>query len=156
MKSRQRVVMIVSIALALTGYGARAASAAMRVDPCTLLTPVQIDSVIAGSFAAGQAIGTTGCSWSATQQVGAKKPFVTVSLWPGSGWAKMQLPLPGVTKSSVSGIGDGAMLASVGGFTSLSVLKGSTVFIVKIYGIPGDDKQASMERTLAGDVLKKM
>jgi hypothetical protein len=156
MKSKERMVMIVSMALALTGFAGRAASAAMRVDPCTLLTPAQIDAVIAGSFAAGQAIGTTGCSWTATKQVGEKKPFVTVSLWPGSGWAKMQAPLPGVAKSSVSGIGEGAMLASVGGFTSLSVLKGSTVFIVKVYGIPGDEKQAAMEKTLAGDVLKKM
>lgn len=156
MKSKQRMVMIVSMALAVTGYAGRVASAAARVDQCTLLTPAQIDSVIAGNFAAGQAIGTTGCSWSATQQVGMKKPIVTVSLWPGNDWTKLQAPLPGVTKSSVSGLGDGAMSATIGGLTSLYVLKGSTIFLVKIYGIPGEDKQESIEKTLAGDVLKRM
>lgn len=128
----------------------------MRVDPCSLLTPAQIATAAGAHFAAGTPIGTTGCSWSATEAVGSKKPIVTVSLWPGSDWTKLQTPLPGVTKSSVSGLGDGAMSATIGGFTSLYVLKGTTIYLVKIYGIPGEDKQVSIEKALGTDLLAKV
>jgi hypothetical protein len=153
MMSKHRVAMAAVIAVVLTGTAARDASARMRVDPCSLLTPAQIAAAIGATFGAGQAIGTTGCSWSASQEVGSKKPIVTVSLWPGSDWTKLQAPLPGVTKTSVSGVGDGAMFATMGQFTSFYVLKGSTIYLVKIYGIPAQDKQESMEQTLASDLL---
>jgi hypothetical protein len=81
---------------------------------------------------------------------------VTLSFWDPHGFAAMKAPLPNVTKSSVSGIGDDAVYANVGGFTSLSVKKGGAVFLVKVYGVPDEGKQKQIEKTLAGDVIAKL
>ena len=64
----------------------------------------------------------------------------------------MKTPLPGVAKTTVSGIGDDATL---GRQASPSVKKGKVVFIVRLYGVPGQAKQVAMEKSLAVDVLAK-
>lgn len=86
---------------------------------------------------------------------------VTLSLWDGSasGWAKIQMPLPGVTKTAVSGLGDDALFSTLGPaakqFVTLSVKKGSTAYLFKVYG-PTVTEQMTMEKTLAGNVLAKL
>jgi hypothetical protein len=131
----------------------RAAAAQAPKDPCTLLTPNQVAGALGvKDVGAGAAIGKTGCSWQAQGARG----VVTLSFWDPGGFAAMKAPLPNVTKSFVSGIGDDAVYANVGGFTSLSVKKGGSVFLVKVYGVPDEGKQKDIEKTLAGEVIAKL
>lgn len=153
MNSSQSRSTVVAIACSLVVYAARTGSAAplgSAIDPCTLLTPAQIKSAVGIDVGPGKPISATACAW--------KKPtgrgeMVTVALEPVDTWAKMKLPLAGIEKNTVSGIGDDAFYAIVAQYSTLSVKKGGTVFIVRIYGIDGHDKQESMEKTLAGDVI---
>jgi len=71
-------------------------------------------------------------------------------------WTKMKTPLPGIPKPAVGGIGDDAFYALVGPYATLSVKKGNTVFIVRVYGVPGQAKQESIEKALAKDVLARV
>lgn len=65
-------------------------------------------------------------------------------------------PAPGFTKTPVSGLGDDAFYTLIGPFGSLSVKKGDTVFIVRIYGIPDTDKQLAIDKSLAHEVIARM
>ena len=98
----------------------------------------------------GEPIATTGCTWS----WGRAK--TTLSLWDASKWDQMKAPLPGMTKSSVSGLGDDAVSSTMGTskqFAVLSVKKGATVYLFKVYGVDSPSDQLSIEKTLAADVL---
>ena len=87
--------------------------------------------------------------------------LVTLSLWDGSasGWSKIKIPLPGVTKTPVSGLGDDAIYSTLGPaakqYVTLSVKKGNTAYLFKVYG-PTVTEQMTMEKTLAGNVLGKL
>ena len=131
-------------------------SAAQPASPCSLLTSAQVTAAVGVSVGAAQPIANTGCSWSAPHMI------VTLSLWDGSagGWSKMKAPLPGMSKDSVSGLGDDAILSTLGPadgkqFATLSVKKGNTAYLFKVYG-PTLAEQISMEKTLAGNVLAKL
>ena len=71
-------------------------------------------------------------------------------------WETMKTPLPGVTKTSTSGIGDDAFYTAVSTLTTLAVKKGRTVFTVRIYGVHEQSNQMAMEKTLAGNVLARL
>ena len=77
-------------------------------------------------------------------------------MWDASKWDQMKAPLPGMTKSSVSGLGDDAFAATMGTskqFAVLNVKKGAAVYVFKVYGVDNPSDQLSMEKTLAADVL---
>ena len=61
MDSKHRMGFVVGIVCALAACSSRAAYAAAPSDPCALLTPDQISSVLGVTVGAGQSIGTTGC-----------------------------------------------------------------------------------------------
>ena len=130
-------------------------AAAQSGSPCGLLTSAQVTAAVGVSVGAAQPIANTGCSWSGPHMI------VSVSLWDGSasGWGKIKTPLPGVTKTSVSGLGDDAIFSTLGPadkqFVTLSVKKGNTAYLFKVYG-PTVTEQMTMEKTLAGDVLAKL
>jgi hypothetical protein len=65
-------------------------------------------------------------------------------------------PIPGLTKTDLAGVGDAAFYATVAGLTSLSVKKGSTVFVLHVYGVPGAARQMAIEKALALDVLGRV
>ncbi|HEY2780596.1 MAG TPA: hypothetical protein VGI90_07470 [Steroidobacteraceae bacterium] len=124
--------------------------------PCSLLTSAQISAAVGVTVGTAQPIADTGCSWSAPHMI------VTLSLWDGSdaGWSKIKTPLPGVSKTPVSGLGDDAIITTVGPasgkqFVTLSVKKGATAYLFKVYG-PTAAEQISMEKTLAGNALGKL
>jgi hypothetical protein len=86
--------------------------------------------------------------------------IVTVSLWDGTKWDQMKTPAPGMNRTSVSGLGDDAFYTTMGPgsgkqFVTLSVKKGATAYLIKVYGPPVTD-QMSMEKALAGNVLSKL
>jgi hypothetical protein len=68
----------------------------------------------------------------------------------------MKAPLPGMTRSSVSGLGDDAFSSTMGTgkqLVVLSVKKGATAYRFKVYGVDSPSDQLSIEKTLAADVL---
>jgi hypothetical protein len=144
--SRRRLICVLAL-LASPGVS-RAAP-----DPCKLVTPAQVAAALGGTFAAGEPIGTTGCSWtSATPHV-----IVTVSLWPPEGWDRLKgSPLPGTSIKPAGGIGDDAFYATLAQYTMLYVKKGKIVFLVKVYGVQDQAKQASAEKTLALEALEHL
>ena len=125
-------------------------SAQSNPDPCALLTQAEVSAATGASVAAGHALGET-CNWTGT-------PRVIVSLWyPGpTMWQAIEHPNALVKQASAPGLGDLAFYNTAGGFTSLGVKKGTTGFVVKVYGIPEQAKQMSIERALAQSVLAKM
>lgn len=65
----------------------------------------------------------------------------------------------GVRMAPASGMGDDSFYATGGTriqLTTLSVKKGKTVFIFRIYGVQDVSSQRSMERMLAEDVLARL
>ena len=129
-------------------------TAAAQSPPCSLLTSAQVTAAVGVSVGAAQPIANTGCSWSGPHMI------VTVSLWDGSKWGQMKTPLPNMNRTVVSGLGDDAFYTTIGSasvkqFATLSIKKGSTAYLIKVYG-PSVSEQMSMEKTLAGNVLAKL
>jgi len=134
--------------------GSRTAAAQSGVAPCSLLTSAQVTAAVGVSVGAAQPIATTGCSWTAPHII------VTLSLWDGSKWDQMKTPVPGMNRTAVSGLGDDAFYTTMGPASgkqtaTLSVKKGSTAYLIKVYG-PSVTEQMSMEKALAGSVLTKL
>ena len=148
-----RYFIVTCICLSAT-LGSKTA-AAEAPSPCSLLTSAQVTAAVGVSVGAAQPIANTGCSWTAPHMI------VSLSLWDGSasGWSKIKIPLPGVTKTAVPGLGDDAIFSTLGPaakqFVTLSVKKGGTAYLFKVYG-PTVTEQMTMEKTLAGDVLAKL
>jgi hypothetical protein len=123
------------------------------VDPCSLLTTAQVSSAIGGQAQAGKPIYSTGCSWSATSP----KAMVTISFDNLGTYANMKAGRsPVVVKTSVSGVGDDAFYSTMGPTTTLTVKKGDTYFVVRVYGFPDQAKQQEIEKTLGAEAAAKM
>ena len=139
------------LAGALATFGTLEAVAQSGSTPCGLLTAAQVSSAVGATVGNGEPLATTGCTWSWG------RANATLSLWDASKWDQMKSAmLPGVTKSSVSGLGDAAFSATMGTskqFAVLNVKKGATVYIFKVYGVENPSDQLSIEKTLAADVL---
>jgi hypothetical protein len=152
MHSKHAMVLVVGVVCGLAAGGSRLAYAKTPPAPCALLTVDEVSAALGAKVNAGDPIATTGCSWTVPNP----HTIVTVSLWPSDAFAAMKLPLANITKTSVSGVGDEAVLTNVSNFISLSVKKGSVVFIVKVYGVPDVTKQATIEETLARAVVGRL
>jgi hypothetical protein len=153
MKSNYLRHFIIACICASATLGSKTA-AAQSVAPCSLLTSAQVTAAVGVSVGAAQPIAGTGCSWTAPHMI------VTVSLWDGSKWNQMKTPAPGMNRTAVSGLGDDAFYTTIGPgsgkqFVTLSVKKGGTAYLIKVYGPPVTD-QMSMEKALAGNVLSKL
>jgi hypothetical protein len=153
MKSnRLRYFVLVTIC-AFAGLGSKTA-AAQSAAPCSLLNSAQVSAAIGAAAGEGTPIANTGCTWTSA------KPHIvaTLSLWDGSKWDRMKLPIAGMTKTPVSGLGDDAVFSSMGSdvkFTALSVKKGGTVYMIKVYGVD-ESKQRTAEQALASNVLANL
>jgi hypothetical protein len=154
MKSNYSRHFITACICASAVLGSKTAAAQSGPTPCSLLTSAQVTGVVGVSVGAAQPIATTGCSWTAPHMI------VTVSLWDANKWDQLKAPLPGANRSSVSGLGDDAFYTTLGPgsgkqIATLTVKKGSTAYLIKVYG-PSVTEQMSMEKTLAGNVLAKI
>ena len=123
-------------------------------EPCKLLTSAEIGAALGATFAAGEPIGTTGCSWSSASP----HMIVTVSLWPPAEWDRIKAGggIPGTKITPVSGLGDDAFYATIPQYVVLYVKKGQTVYLFKVYGVKDQAKQMSVEKTLAGNAVKRL
>ncbi len=123
-------------------------------DPCAQVTAAEVSAALGEPVAAGQKAGTKTCSWSAN-----KPTHQVVSLMyspPGDWNTRKTRPMPGVTKASVSGVGDEAFAETAANFTTLYVKKGSTIFMVRVYGVPDVGRQVAIEKPIAQTVAAKV
>ena len=121
--------------------------------PCSLLTEKQVSTVLGVSVGAGSPIADTGCSWKST---GATQVMVTVSMQTEKMFAGAKSSAaPGMTRASISGIGDEAIFIGAPKFASLWVRNGTKFPLIRIYGLPVNEAQTKL-KALAADVVSKL
>ena len=128
-------------------------------NACLLLTTAQVTAALGTTVEAGKPIvagSPKTCGWAPPggPQIDGKK--VVVSLQSLSSFESAKKPMEGITKLPVSGIGDGALYITTGGFgTSLHVKKGGSAFQVRVGGFK-PDQEKEVEKALALEILKKL
>jgi hypothetical protein len=133
--------------------GIRTADAQAPSDPCAQLTTAQVSAALGEAVAAGQKAGTKTCSWTANKPT---HQIVSLMYSPPGDWnTRKTRPMPGVTKTSVSGVGDEAFAETAANFTTLYVKKKSTIFMVRVYGVPDVGRQLAIEKPIAQAVAAK-
>lgn len=134
-----------------------AAYAAPPIDPCALLTPDQISSVLGVKAGPGKRFMIRFCKWIPASPSADKMKQVTLTLKDVQSFAYAKMPIGnGITKTEVSGIGDDAVyVISPHSATTLTVKKGNSVFDLLVTGFP-DDQIKAKEKTLALDVIAKL
>ena len=75
---------------------------------------------------------------------------------PGDWNTRKNRQIPGLTTSAVSGVGDDAVAVMVSNFTTLFVKKGTTVFMVRVYGVKDPARQLAIETSIAQAVVTKI
>ena len=152
-RSKQTAVTAGSVSVLLplivSMLGAQAPS-----NPCAQVTAAEVSAALGETVAAGQQAGTKTCSWTAN-----KPTHQVVSLMyspPGDWNTRKTRLLPGVTMTNVSGIGDEAFAETAGNFTTLYVKKGSTVFMVRVYGVSELARQLAVLKPIAQIVAGKV
>jgi hypothetical protein len=152
--ARSVSVLVPVVMSVLVASGLRAAGAQAPSDPCAQVTAAEVSTALGETVAAGQQAGTKTCSWSAN-----KPTHQVVSLMyspPGDWNTRKTRQMPGVTKATVSSVGDEAFALTAANFTTLYVKKGSTVFMVRVYGVPDPGHQLAIEKPIAQAVAAKV
>ena len=153
MKTRSLNVNVIGAICALTACAARVGHAQGPRDPCKSIDAVAVTAVAGVSVDTGKPISATGCVWES------QKPhvMVTVSFWgPSMNGVFTPKATPGVTNVHADGIGEDARWVIAASMTTLYVKHAKDILMVRVYGIPDEAKQKSIEKTLALDVLKKL
>jgi len=163
MDSRCSLIAAAVFLCTLSLCSSRAAYAAPASDPCSLLTQQQVGAVLGTDVEAANRSAPKLCEWSAPNQpnsINAKKVALTISNERAFGYAKTPL-VSSVKTMPASGICDDAVYAGISGVTaglgtSLYVKKGSSYFVVHVYGFPEQTKTMAMEKTLAIQACSKL
>ena len=152
--ARSASVLVPVVVCVLVASEPLAAGAQAPSNPCAQVTAAEVSAALGETVAAGQQAGTKTCSWSAN-----KPTHQVVSLMyspPGDWNTRKTRQMPGVTKASVSGVGDEAFAETVGNLTTLYVKKRSTTFMVRVYGVPDLGRQLAIEKPIAKTVAAKV
>jgi hypothetical protein len=137
----------------LLASGPRTAAAAPPTKPCSQVTAAQVSTALGETVAAGQKSNSVTCAWIADNP---KHQVVSLMYSPPGDWDKRKRPMPGVTKTNVPGIGDDAMAETAANFTTLYVKKGTTTFMVRVYGVADPARQLAIEQPIAQAVAAKL
>ncbi len=125
--------------------------AAGAAEPCKLLTEQEIGQILGSSGLKPDPLGTTGCFWKSNSN------SVSLVIRPASSWPRITMSFPGVTKTSVSGLGDAASLSGpVENQFTLSVKQGANVIVLTVTGVKGMEMQRSTEESLARIALGRL
>ena len=151
--ARSVSVLVPVVVFVLVASGLRAAGAQVPSNPCAQVTAAEVSTALGETVAAGQQAGTKTCSWTANKPA---HQIVSLMYWPPGDWNKLMRPMAGVTKAPVSGVGDEAFAQTLGNFTTLFVKKGSTIFMVRVYGVADPDRQLAIEKSIAQTVAAKV
>lgn len=140
--------------------------AAPPSDACSLLTSAQVSAVLGVSVGGGEKIApssTSVCGWEVPGEKKMDRKRVVLSIYTQMGsrtplqrFNAAKTPVQGITKESVSGVGDEAIFATTPGLgTGLIFRKGDAAFDLRVYGFAIDQLKAK-EKTLAQDVLARL
>lgn len=152
--ARSTSVLVPLVTSVLLVAGLRAAGAQMPNDPCAQVTVSEVSAALGEAVAAGKQAGTKTCSWSAEKPT---HQIVSLMYSPPGDWnTRKTRQLPGDTKTAVSGVGDDAFAETAANFTTLYVKKGSTTFMVRVYGVPDLGRQLAIEKSVAQKVAAKV
>ena len=151
---RSAAVLVPVIVFVLVASGLRVAGAQVPSNPCAQVTAAEVSAALGETVEAGQQAGTKTCSWVANKPT---HQIVTLMFSPPGDWkTRKTRQMPGVTKATVSGVGDEAFAETVGNLTTLYVKKGSTIFMVRVYGVPDSNRQLAIEKPIAQKVTAKV
>ena len=152
--ARSASVLVPVFVCVLVASGPRVAGAQAPSNPCAQVTAAEVSAALGETVEAGQQAGTKTCSWVANKP---KHQIVTLMFSPPGDWNTRKTRLmPGVTKATVSGVGDEALAETLGNLTTLYVKKGSTIFMVRVYGVPESNRQLAIEKAITQRVIAKV
>ena len=133
-------------------------------DACLALTRQQITNVLGVAVDAGEHVGPGSalCSWRETGDPNqGKHVLLTIyrsvgKITPIERFENGKMPIGGIQKTPVNGIGDDAYFIDTPGFgMGLNVKRGNSAFQVKVFGFSADLTK-TLERALAETVLAKL
>jgi hypothetical protein len=165
---KTKVPMAVAAFLFVALGSARVAHAAPPTDSCSLLTPAQVSSALSVAVGIGKQEGQLDCEWDQPGWTMVRGVRVLLHILGPVGnltpverfnTIKMPLPVAGITKTPLSGVGDDAVYVSrASSAPELTVKKGNTVFQISIQGLPRNqiNQIEAKEKALAQDVLAKL
>jgi hypothetical protein len=147
-------------------------------DACSLLTQTQVSSVLGVSVGVGQhpsdethvppanpAIDRLACTWYEAGKNGpvAKRVSLNIlgtmgSLTPVQRFNTAKTPIRGITKTTVTGVGDEAFYMVSQLRVTLHVKKGNSVIEMMVGGFPAQqiEQVKTMEKTLAQEAVAKL
>jgi len=132
---------------------------AAPADPCSLLTTAQVGAALGVSVSPGKTTGGKICRWAEPGgQPGGGSPALVLTIQDAKAFdfAKSSSKSPSLVKTPVAGVGDDAVLNTIGVVTAtLHVKKGDTYFELHVYGFPVDQTR-NMETTLAKEVVANL
>jgi len=151
-------------------FNVGAVTATTPSDACALLTPPQVSSALGTVVGPGQPMvpgNTTVCTWKEQGVPGGTERNVSVSVMAVKSFENGKIPMTGITKTPVSGVGDEAYFIEPRGMAAgLSVRKGDTCFQVRARSNAtwaktgktpeSEAKDQAVDRALALEILKKL
>ena len=165
------VSFILSIVAGIVGlFNACAVNAGTPGDACALLTPAQVSSALGAVVGPGQPImpnKPTLCSWTEQGVPSGTERNVSVSVMSAKSFENGKIPVTGITKTPVTGIGDDAYFVETRSMTAgLSVRKGDACFQIRARSNPkwfktgktpeSEQQDQGVDRALALEILKKL
>jgi hypothetical protein len=154
-------LMMVFVALLLLMASSRPTHAAPPKDACSLLTAAQVSEALGVPVEADKAVDKSFCTWS-QQGAASKRKTVMLTiieaignLTPADRFNAAKMPVPGVVKTPVSGLGDDAVYGGNNFYVALTVKKGNSAFEIVVSGFPVDESRGK-EKALAQQVLAKL
>jgi hypothetical protein len=161
MRMKASVAAVFGIAFLLRGNPTLAAGG----DACLVLTRQQITDVLGVSVDPGEHVGPGAalCSWGEPGDPRHVGKHVLLTLYRSVGkispverFENGKMPIGGIQKTPVSGIGDDAYYIDTPGFgLGLNVRKRNSAFQIKVFGFSAQLTQ-TLERALAETVLPKL
>lgn len=161
MRSQASMSVIFGMGLFLQGSHTFAAAS----DACAFLSRSRISTMLGVEVDAGQHIGPGSalCGWGEPNDPNHDGKHVLLTLYRSVGkinpverFENGKMPIGGIEKTPVSGIGDDAYFIDTPGFgLGLNVKKGNAAFQVKVFGF-SPELTKTFEKALASDVLAKL
>ena len=134
----KRSIALVIGAFCVLASGSFRAAYGAPPNPCSLLTQAQVSAVLGVQVGEGRLVVPKMCEWDASGAPSMNAKKVAITLQDAQAFAYAKMPVGhGMTKTPVSGVGDDAVFGTVPKqATTLTVKKGSVVFVVHVTGFP--------------------
>jgi len=164
MRIQAGMAVICGLVLVLPSAALKAAGKAGG-DACSFLSRDRISTLLGLNIDAGQHIGPGNalCGWGEANDPNHSGKHVLLTLYravgkitPAERFENGKMPIGGIEKTPVTGVGDEAYFIDTPGFgLGLNVKKGGAAFQVKVFGFQ-PDLTKTFEKALAEDVLAKL